>query len=550
MRTRREPLRRSPCLARALTATLLGTTILLGVAAGAHAGIWALVSCSTPSGRPAPTDGWLAGGAGDDKGSTSTCSAPGGALVARVGDQAEQPAYEPATWTFTAPPGSTIAGGALKLSFYDPEGQGYAETPQSSYDAADVIGNCQYNTGTCARQWNPQTATIGPSQTGGTQIFIGAECVAPVEGHSYCQQPGDPFDSANGLDAQTDLYQAVINLQNNSTPAASGFSGALLAPGASGTADLLFTASDPNGPGILTAALSIDGKTVYDATPNLNGGRCHSFGTDSDGAPEFLYEQPCKQSLAIDIPVDTSTLAPGPHQLQVALSDAAGNAATVYSGTITTARLPHIPNGAPCAGAALTLTVNGRRTIRPVLYGHRVLIRGWLHCATTPIPGANVELAGAGRGQSPIRTDAAGRFSFRVPRGPSRTLTFSYRAYSDDQKPSAIARLRTQIRPAIKLRIAPSQTRNGDTIEWSGDVAGGPYPRAGLTLLVQVKIGRRWETFDQLVTHSGRFAYRYTFLRTTTTTTYAFRIALPVSGAAGYDYLPATSRALTVTVSP
>ena len=76
----------------------------------ARAGSWALVSCSTPAGQPAPIDGWLAGGAGDEKGSLSTCNSPGGAMIAQVGDQVEQTAYQPATWTFTAPLGSTIAG--------------------------------------------------------------------------------------------------------------------------------------------------------------------------------------------------------------------------------------------------------------------------------------------------------------------------------------------------------------------------------------------------------------------------------------------------------
>jgi hypothetical protein len=71
-----------------------------------------------------------------------------------------------------------------------------------------------------------------------------------------------------------------------------------------------------------------------------------------------------------------------------------------------------------------------------------------------------------------------------------------------------------------------------------------------VTLLVQVKVGRRWETFDQLQTHNGLFAYSYKFLRTSTTTTYAFRVALPVSGAAGYDFLPAASRTINVKVSP
>jgi hypothetical protein len=200
----------------------------------AHAGTWALGSCATPSGAPAPTADWLAGGAGDDKGSTDTCNSPGGALIAQVGDQAERPAYQPATWTFTAPQGSTIAGGSLKLGFFTPEGQGYAETPQNSYDAGDVVGNCQFNTGSCASQWNNETEPIAAEFAGGTQIFVGAECVAPIEGHDDCQHPGDPDDGADGLDAQTDLHAAVIELANDATPTATGFAGGLLQPNATG----------------------------------------------------------------------------------------------------------------------------------------------------------------------------------------------------------------------------------------------------------------------------------------------------------------------------
>jgi hypothetical protein len=196
-----------------------------------------------------------------------------------------------------------------------------------------------------------------------------------------------------------------------------------------------------------------------------------------------------------------------------------------------------------------SLTVNGKPSIGPIRYGRTVLVRGALHCGTTPIPGAAVALNGRGvRGL--LATDAAGAFSYRVPAGPSRTLTFNYRAYSDDTKPAASAHLEIPVYPTISLHITPRQTRNGATVRWRGRVAGGPYPAAGLTLLVQVKVGRRWETFDQLLTHNGLFAYSYKFLRTSTTTTYAFRVALPVSGAAGYDFLPAASSIFDVKVSP
>jgi hypothetical protein len=526
---------------------VLAALVLAGCPA-ARAGTWAVVSCATPGGQPAPTDGWLAGGAGDYKGSINTCNSPGGALIAQVGDQTEQPAYQAASWTFTAPGGSKIAGGTLRLGFFDPEGQGYAETPENSYDAADVIGNCQYNAGTCATHWIDQADSISQSQAGGTQIFLGAECVAPIEGHDFCQQPGDPMLGAEGIDAQTDLYSAVIDLQNSSTPSASGFSGGLLSPDATGTQDLLFSAADPGGPGIIDATVTIDGTIVYNGTPDRNGGRCHSIGADPTGAAEFLYEQPCKQTVAVDIPVNTASVPTGTHQLQVALTDAAGNTAIVYSSTISTSD-PDVPNGTPCAGAQLSVRIDGRDRIGAVSYGRALNVRGWLHCASTPIRDAELTLTGAGPRRL-ILTGPHGHFDFRIKRGPSRTITVAYRAYSNDTTPTVDARLKIAVRPTIKLQITPTRTHDYRTILWRGDIAGGPYPPSGLTLLVQVKDGDRWETFDQLLTHNGRFEYAYTFERTTQPTTYIFRIALPLSGAAGYPYLSAASRAIAVHVSP
>jgi hypothetical protein len=64
------------------------------------------------------------------------------------------------------------------------------EIPQNSYDAADVVANCQLNIGGCASQWIGETAQISGEQAGETQIWVGAECVSPVEGHAYCQQSG------------------------------------------------------------------------------------------------------------------------------------------------------------------------------------------------------------------------------------------------------------------------------------------------------------------------------------------------------------------------
>jgi hypothetical protein len=77
----------------------------------------------------------------------------------------------------------------------------------------------------------------------------------------------------------------------------------------------------------------------------------------------------------------------------------------------------------------------------------------------------------------------------------------------------------------------------------------GPYPVAGVILLVEVPEERRWQPFDEVVAEKGRFADRHTFLQTIEPTSYRFRVALPASGSAGYDYQPSGSSTITVHVS-
>lgn len=197
----------------------------------------------------------------------------------------------------------------------------------------------------------------------------------------------------------------------------------------------------------------------------------------------------------------------------------------------------HIANGTPCASAQLSLTVNGRTKPSPLRYGHGATVKGLLHCGSTPVPNAKVLFAGSGLSGS-VQTSTQGAFVYSVPSGPSRTLTFTYTAYSDDRAPAATGRATIPVYPIIKLVIGPSQTHNDGIITWRGTISGGPYPANGVALLIQVREGHRWQTFDQITTSTGLFAYRYTFRRTTQPTTYTFRVALPNSGSGGYPYIP------------
>ena len=339
------------------------------------------------------------------------------------------------------------------------------------------------------------------------------------------------------------LRDVTAVLAEGTPPDIAHVAGSLAASAAAGTTvsgsrTLQFDASDADS-GVRSAVLTF--------TPE-SGGSPHT--TTIDYGAECGYDSwnACPQTeTGSSFTVDVSTLPEDTYAVKLSVTDAAGNTASDYLGAIATKAVPHIPNGFPCATPRITLTT-GRKRVSRVRYGRPVIVEGRLHCGNTSIPDATLKLTG-GHTAGLLRTGSLGSFRYRVPTGPSRTLILRYFAYSDSTRPAASARLRIGVYPSISLNITPARTTNGQTVTWQGRIRGGPYPRGGLTLLVQVREGGRWETFDQLLSNDGQFEYRYTFLRTTSTTTYAFRVALPTSGAAGYDYLPSRSRVVRVHVA-
>jgi hypothetical protein len=179
-----------------------------------------------------------------------------------------------------------------------------------------------------------------------------------------------------------------------------------------------------------------------------------------------------------------------------------------------------------------------------------------LHCGSVPIRDARVVITTSGGPSkaainSAVLTGVDGSFSYKVPKGPDRTLRFSYTAYSDETTPSATATVNLQVRPKIKLQINPRHTSNEHTIHWAGTLAGGPFPKQGVTLDVEVREGRHWKVFDQVEANTkGKFHYNYHFHATEEPTTYTFRIALPNNGAQGYPYSPGSSNTVNVHVAP
>jgi hypothetical protein len=326
---------------------------------------------------------------------------------------------------------------------------------------------------------------------------------------------------------------ADVLLSDNNQPTATGFGGSLLAAGVvHGTAHLTFTASDPSGPGVYNVTVKLDGNPIYSGMPGSNGGDCNPAGTDpSSGALIFDYQQPCPTSEQLDIPVDTTRLSDGTHDLQVIVEDAAQNAATVLDQNFTTKNLATVASAAPehpetasttgsggsptTASPATPATVYVFRldktaakliggTVRRRYFDSGVVLSGAVvNQAGVPAPGVAVDAQAMTFADQRFRTvaaavtDAAGRFTLTIPRGDSRTVRLVVNGES--------ARFKQEVQPDVTLAV---HALDHERLLFTGQVAidrgGAPAP----IVVLADHLSSGWQTIATVQTsRTGRYSY-------------------------------------------
>ena len=547
---------------------ILAAMLALAIASEARAGTFTALTCHDLAGNAIGTRGWSVGAAnGEYITFGDSCASGGeGSFGLTTGPDPTGNYYNGNgnAMTYSVPAGLTISSYSLQLyAFGGPCGI-------QNGQCADGLGQVWVNhTGQSDPNYDYRnlgygaaSTTVGASGLSDvSNVSVGVSC-DPGQDLSYpCPGSADP-------EAQALVSGGSFTLLDSTVPSTANVAGSLIAGGTlTGTDTINFTASDSGG-GIYSATVLVDGRQVAQQVPDSNGGLCVNLAPPSSTTMAFAGPQPCTTTENISIPIDTTQFSAGQHHLQVIVTDAAGDQASAYDGTITTSgppsvgvnggsiKGPNIANGNPCAGEALQLAVNGKTKPPTILYGKRVTVRGVLHCGTVPIRDARVLVSTVGgtRGtaiNTSVQTALDGSFKYTVPRGPDRTLRFSYVAYSDDPGPSATATATIKIRPRIKLKITPRSSSNEHAIHWTGTVSGGPYPPRGVTLEVEVREGRHWRVFDQIVANGkGRFHYSYRFHATDEPTTYIFRVALPDSGSGAYPYTRGASNTVDVHVDP
>jgi hypothetical protein len=222
--------------------------------------------------------------------------------------------------------------------------------------------------------------------------------------------------------------------------------------------------------------------------------------------------------------------------MRVELHDVAGNRTIL---AVPPRRTPAVEKPLPGSAAPASpprgvVAVRGRRTLRTT-YGKPPLVRGTLMTAAgMPIGAARVGVTGT----SGVLTDAQGRFRVRLPKGPSRTVTF---AYGD-----SLQTVKLIVAAPVRLKVSPSKTRNGRSVKFSGNVPQAGRARTRVEL--QAWANGQWVPFRTVPLRNGRFSARYRFMRTFFTQRYRFRAVIQTDP--DFPYATGRSKVVRVLVRP
>ncbi len=480
----------------------------------AQAGTLALVTCA---GSPANA-GWSGFSEGSPPAGSINSSGCSPGMV--VGLRDEAPAGAAEGLVFTAPSGETIIGGEITVRGYMSGDPGYDHEPVgqegllSSPTESNVFG----------RMGNTTRTFKIPS--GGTQIWA----------REVCSGINGPICGYGSIS----IMSAYIVLSPSATPSVSALSGSLTTGGSQhGTQNATFTAADPGGPGIYQVTATIDGKMVYQATPNLNGGACAPVGTDG-AALEFYSADPCPQSVPVSLPIETGTLHDGIHSLMVTATDAAGDISSVSQVIFRTENLISTASAGRVArtgtGGEPAYLVQFDGFTDGLLHGVRrsyadstLTLSGTL---TTPqgavAPDVPVHLFARDGSDSGTETvlasttsDAAGHWSLTAPKGPSRTLRIGYGQASAASMQAGTS-VKESVSPTMRLRI---RDQTGGRLTFTGRVSVSPLARPYPIVVIEASSdGRQWQivghqvrtnsegvfhlSYSSAFSVGGRFAFR------------------------------------------
>jgi hypothetical protein len=564
------------CAWRWLAVLPAGVACLLVAPALASAGTFTALTCHGPSGSAVGTWGWSVGSAnGEYITYGASCAGGGGGSFGLTMGPDPRGNYVNGngnTMTYSVPAGLAILSYSLQLEAYG------GPCGIQNNQCADGLGQVFVNhTGQSDPNYDyrnlgygAQTPTVSVGELSGvSSVNVNVSCDS--EPNHVCPGAANP-------EAQALVSSGSFTLLDSTVPSVANVSGSLLAGGTlTGNDTVNFTASDGGG-GVYSASVLVDGHQVLQKVPNTNGGLCVSLAPASSTAMAFAAPQPCPVTENVSLTVNTSAISAGQHHLQVLVTDAAGDQATAYDGTITTAGPSStgaaagstaptaIGPGSPLAlrGPAdgtnasdqATLSAHWTRTRKATFtsrYGARDQITGRLTSASgQPISGALLDASATAAREGAkvaslesVRTGPTGAWTLTLPKGiSSSAVRFAYRSHVNDTAPVATAILTLRVHAGIALRIVPRVASVGRSIHFSGVLRGGPIPPGGKQLVLEAASGGEWVQFDTVSTNAkGRYhaSYRFKFPGPVT---YRFRVISRYE--ADFPFLMGTSNIVAV----
>jgi hypothetical protein len=201
--------------------------------------------------------------------------------------------------------------------------------------------------------------------------------------------------------------------------------------------------------------------------------------------------------------------------------------------------------------AKVSAAYNGQRVIR-TRWGRRVLVTGkLLNEHGSPVTGAVIDILQRPRSGGELRvigtvtSGSDGTFGYLLPVGSSRLVRFAYRYRGGLAEYTHVSDVEVHVKARVALR-ATRRVKGRRPLRFRGKV---PAALPGSVVLLQAKVGSRWQIFEKArIRGSRRFSAKYVFRRTTRPTTFSFRVTYPGRDTANLD--TARSRVVRVRYTP
>jgi hypothetical protein len=403
-----------------LPTAAVGVVLLAPAAASADS--YLVTSCHDPLGQPNAAAGWnastTAGGV-----TINTCADPGNGSLAAALPAPKPLGNSTANWRFDAPPGTRIVRVSARRSTI---GLGPSTEPQ------DISYLMRTNTAlleSCAP--SPTSSCVADLTTPLDKQGLDGSY---VEFRVLCTNAGSACTRPLGVQA-THMY---VGLQDPAAPVVSNVR--VIDDGdRSGKLTVSYDAADIGG-GLYRAVIQVDGTTTQ--TVALAPAPCSDVNPSDSDPYQFNVPVPCPATIAgAQASVDVRSLPAGPHGIQIAVEDAAGNATAIY-GPVEFPR-PNVTTGSSVTTAEVLRGqlrmwfVKARHHSRHYKsrYGTRVVTRGVLR---TPegraIQGARIDVYHIRNGKrrllkTGLKSRGGGKLTLILPLNvDTRTIEYAYRA--------------------------------------------------------------------------------------------------------------------------